>query len=924
MAIEVLVTNTPPEMENGVSKSELELFQKYMRAKNGPEKFVPFKHQAEAFNTISAGKEVLLVAGTAAGKTLAVAIPVFTNILKNKTKKAIFLYPTIALMEDQQKVLFEIAKITGLEDEIGYIQGGMTRGRLIENLAKKIIVATPDAIYWFFRKNVKYSSLLIYGLSCTDEFILDEAHVFSGLTIQNLRLFFDRIRILRKRFMGKDFKLHILTATPRKEISSLNNGKVIEGRSKCEDVKTVFYNVSRFDKSCKYRKLIYDATEQDYKKILVISNSASNAHRLFLDIADFRARKAFSPKDYMRFGRIEKSVLERYLRENNVSENTIQKLYSKVDEDDVKYRLREFEKVEIITETQHIYDTLKKCIYICKGKMKQTLYILFKENGFGRRFSLKKFLRDLRRKNAALEKLLSHLMGGRDKSKKYDYIELRDLIDESFEVFLDKLEDKVDAIEPKIEYPDLRVVDKVLKRLDRSVIEYIKNRFLQEFRFKKSQIAEYEGKFPRKTSKYLYFKWMKGYFEDEYEEISEIVTNLLESNENFRMKVQTNHVSVLKGTDYPIIVYSGSMSKSAREGLVDLFDELDKAVLISTSAVEVGVDFDADLLITEQCEAGAFMQRFGRVGRTSLSDTAAWVIVEGGAYGQLRDKIKGAFITREEFTDVINDTFESRTSIQNSILPEANFAIINKQIGKIGDVINKVSNIPSKALELAKELEENEIELNYGLRSTLPSISLLDQGVTKDIFHILQYVPSDKLEVTFDGFELAKADMSFTQLLYTKRNWDVSVNADETVRNCKKVFIYDDENKKINIRKGNAAFFESYFKALQNNEGQSTYKIPVLIYGDIYLTCENEYSKQDVIEDAYDVPIKIPKQFCLIFPVVPDKKPLKNMGIADIEEIYYDVDFEGKSKNGKRLILLDKVQGACISLFEKIMNPEGR
>lgn len=904
MAIEVLVTNTPPEMDDDVSKSELELFRKYMEVKNGPGDFIPFKHQAEAFKTISSGKEALLVAGTAAGKTLAVAIPVFTNILKNKTKKAMFLYPTIALMEDQQKVLLEIAKLTGLEDEIGYIQGGMTRGRLTENLAKRIIVATPDAIYWFFRKNIKYSSLLIYGLSCTDEFILDEAHVFPGLTIQNLKLFFDRIKILRKSFMGKNFRLHILTATPRKEISSLNNGKVIEGRSKCEDVKTVFYNVSRFDKTDKYRKLIYNATEQDYKKILVISNSASNAHRLFLDIADFRARKAFSPKDYMRFGRIEKSVLEEYLRKNDVSEKTIQKLYSSIDENDIKYRLREFEEVKITTESQHIYDTLKKCIYICKGKMKQTLYVLFKRNGFERRFSLKKFLRDLRRKNAALEKLLLQLIGERDKSKKYDYIELRDLIDESFEVFLDKLEDKVDEVEPKIEYPNLHIVDKTLHGLDKSVIEYIKNRFLQEFRFKKSQIAEYGGKFPRKTSKYLYFKWMRGYFEDEYEEISKIVTNLLESNEDFRKKVETNHVSVLKSTDYPIIVYSGSMSKSAREGLVDLFDDLDKAVLISTSAVEVGVDFDADLLITEQCEAGAFMQRFGRVGRTSSSNAAAWVIVEGGAYGQLRDKIKGAFITREEFTDVINDTFESRTSIQNSILPEANFAIINKQIGKIGDVINKESNISSKALELAKDLEENEIELNYGLRSTLPSISLLDQGVTKDIFHILQYVPNHKLEATFDGFELAKADMSFTQLLYTKRNWDVFVDVDETCKNCKIEFIYDNDKGRI-IKK--------------NREVHRA--LPKLIYGDIYLVRESESGPEN-IEDAYRIPITIPNQFCLIFPEIEDIRLIESMGIdIDIEEIYYDVDFEGKSRNEKGLALLDKVQGACISLFEKIMNP---
>ena len=56
------------------------------------------------------------------------------------------------------------------------------------------------------------------------------------------------------------------------------------------------------------------------------------------------------------------------------------------------------------------------------------------------------------------------------------------------------------------------------------------------------------------------------------------------------------------------------MSKHNRDGLVELFGKLEKAILISTPAVEVGVDFDADTLITEECDGNGFLQRFGRVG----------------------------------------------------------------------------------------------------------------------------------------------------------------------------------------------------------------------------------------------------------------------------------------------------------------------
>jgi hypothetical protein len=47
----------------------------------------------------------------------------------------------------------------------------------------------------------------------------------------------------------------------------------------------------------------------------------------------------------------------------------------------------------------------------------------------------------------------------------------------------------------------------------------------------------------------------------------------------------------------------------------ELRDTEGKLVVIGTSAIEVGVDFECDWLIFEASEAASFMQRFGRVGR---------------------------------------------------------------------------------------------------------------------------------------------------------------------------------------------------------------------------------------------------------------------------------------------------------------------
>jgi CRISPR-associated endonuclease/helicase Cas3 len=50
-----------------------------------------------------------------------------------------------------------------------------------------------------------------------------------------------------------------------------------------------------------------------------------------------------------------------------------------------------------------------------------------------------------------------------------------------------------------------------------------------------------------------------------------------------------------------------------------------KLIAIGTSAIEVGVDFDCDLLLFEAFEAASFLQRFGRAGRHRTGDVFMFV-----------------------------------------------------------------------------------------------------------------------------------------------------------------------------------------------------------------------------------------------------------------------------------------------------------
>src|SRR5215831_1574348 len=60
-----------------------------------------YSHQAEAFRRIEAGGHVVIVTPTASGKTLCYNLPVLNCLLADPGARAMYLFPTKALAEDQ-------------------------------------------------------------------------------------------------------------------------------------------------------------------------------------------------------------------------------------------------------------------------------------------------------------------------------------------------------------------------------------------------------------------------------------------------------------------------------------------------------------------------------------------------------------------------------------------------------------------------------------------------------------------------------------------------------------------------------------------------------------------------------------------------------------------------------------------------------
>ena len=74
-----------------------------------------YSHQASAIRAVHEGGSVVVVTPTASGKTLCYNMPVLDAILKDEESRALFLFPTKALSQDQVSELQELITEAGVD-----------------------------------------------------------------------------------------------------------------------------------------------------------------------------------------------------------------------------------------------------------------------------------------------------------------------------------------------------------------------------------------------------------------------------------------------------------------------------------------------------------------------------------------------------------------------------------------------------------------------------------------------------------------------------------------------------------------------------------------------------------------------------------------------------------------------------------------
>lgn len=137
-----------------------------------------YSHQLSAWNQARAGKNIMLATGTASGKTLAYNLPVLATMLQDPEARALYLFPTKALAQDQYSNLqFFQSEIVNLKSSI---YDGDTSQSARSSIRKnaRIVLSNPDMLH---------TGILPHHANWSDFFsnlkyiVIDEAHTYRGV-----------------------------------------------------------------------------------------------------------------------------------------------------------------------------------------------------------------------------------------------------------------------------------------------------------------------------------------------------------------------------------------------------------------------------------------------------------------------------------------------------------------------------------------------------------------------------------------------------------------------------------------------------------------------------------------------------------------------------------------------------------------------
>ena len=138
-----------------------------------------YSHQAEAYAAVRKGRHLVVVTPTASGKTLCYNLPVLQRLLENPEKRALYLYPTKALAQDQLAELSALKHGLPIELRVDTYDGDTPPGRRTAiREGGHVVMTNPDMLHaGLLPHHTRWRRLF----SSLDFVVIDELHTYRGL-----------------------------------------------------------------------------------------------------------------------------------------------------------------------------------------------------------------------------------------------------------------------------------------------------------------------------------------------------------------------------------------------------------------------------------------------------------------------------------------------------------------------------------------------------------------------------------------------------------------------------------------------------------------------------------------------------------------------------------------------------------------------
>src|SRR6266852_167628 len=169
-----------------------------------------YSHQAAAAEAIHAGKNVVIVTPTASGKTLCYNLPVLNAILENSDSRALYLFPTKALAQDQLAELYDLNQ--RLESRFGvFTYDGDTPADARKAIREKghVVLTNPDMLHTGILPHHTRWTRLFENLRYI---VIDELHTYRGVFGSHLCNVLRRLQRIA-RFYGREPQFICCSAT---------------------------------------------------------------------------------------------------------------------------------------------------------------------------------------------------------------------------------------------------------------------------------------------------------------------------------------------------------------------------------------------------------------------------------------------------------------------------------------------------------------------------------------------------------------------------------------------------------------------------------------------------------------------------------------------------------------------------------------